>query len=974
MRARIGFRRLGGAAVCALLTASTALAERPRLEDAAARAEALEAQIDARLASGPESAPATADLLAALTELTELRVASGQIDLALESGQEALGELGTGSDPRVESALRLHLSSALLAAGRIEEAMESSRQAEALARGLEDARSLAAALGQRAAVHVERGELASGLDLFRRSLEQWRRVEGAEHERARVLSAKGRVYFQVSNFNRARTLWLEARKIYRREGDFECAALSTARIADLYDELGWAGMALEAYGEAVEFAERAAAPDLLAEILAAQADFHLDRGRAQKALPEIDRALAAEEDAEAVLLAASRPSSAPASLGARRARLLGSRAFALLALGESAAAEASFRRLLERLAASPPAAGASAKAGNEDSGWRERLAVEARLALADLERRGGRRSAALALAEQAVRGARSRALQRSEPELLIDGLELRAELQAELGQSRAAFLSQREYGALRSRRIQTLYDERLDEMRTRFELERSEEQMEFARRHKALRAGELARQRQLLRTAVTVSLPLVVLVGLLFGVYRQRQQQATILTHLQQQRRVNAQLREVDRIRDDFLANTSHELRTPLYGIVGLAESLTDAPEIPRAARAALRAIVEGGLRLATVINDILDYSKLRRREIELAPEPVELHSLADVVLTLARPRATGRGLGLINGVRRDLPLAHADASRLQQVLQHLLLLAIRSAPSGKIEIAVRWRQPEGQDAGRLRLEVLSRPAGGRAPEATSAPFVKCSDPVTQTSGEDLGLAISARLVELHGSALCERRGPEGLSFRFDLPEAESKPVKPSADQRSAGAAADEGDADGPLLLVVDDEPIVLQVVSQHLRTMDYRVLTASSGIEALTLFGQHRFDLVLLDVMMPRMSGFQVCREIRKEHALEDLPVLFLSAKGRAEDRVVGFEEGGNDYLTKPIARDELLARVAAHLDLLAIQREQSREIKQLRGLLPICSSCRKIRDQNDQWTRLEEYIDEHSEAQLNAVRCPDC
>ncbi|MCP4963080.1 MAG: response regulator transcription factor, partial [Actinomycetia bacterium] len=132
--------------------------------------------------------------------------------------------------------------------------------------------------------------------------------------------------------------------------------------------------------------------------------------------------------------------------------------------------------------------------------------------------------------------------------------------------------------------------------------------------------------------------------------------------------------------------------------------------------------------------------------------------------------------------------------------------------------------------------------------------------------------------------------------------------------------------------------------------------------------------DLVLLDVMMPRMSGYQVCRTIREQRSRDELPVIFLSAKNRDTDRVAGFEEGANDYLAKPIARSELLARVEAHLELLEVHRGQLEEDLVLRGLLPICCVCKKIRDDGGYWNQLEVYIHQHSEAEFSHGICPEC
>ncbi|MEM8934619.1 MAG: response regulator, partial [Acidobacteriota bacterium] len=171
-----------------------------------------------------------------------------------------------------------------------------------------------------------------------------------------------------------------------------------------------------------------------------------------------------------------------------------------------------------------------------------------------------------------------------------------------------------------------------------------------------------------------------------------------------------------------------------------------------------------------------------------------------------------------------------------------------------------------------------------------------------------------------------------------------------------------------------DDEPVVRLVVYHHLADEGYRLISASNGPEALDALDREAIDLVLLDVMMPRMSGYEVCRRIRETRSRDELPVLFLSAKSHTDDRVAGFEVGGNDYLVKPIARDELLARARAHLELSAMAKRQAAETRTLRGLLPICSSCKKIRDDGGYWKQVEVYISQHSGAQFSHGICPDC
>ncbi|MCP4662510.1 MAG: response regulator, partial [bacterium] len=143
----------------------------------------------------------------------------------------------------------------------------------------------------------------------------------------------------------------------------------------------------------------------------------------------------------------------------------------------------------------------------------------------------------------------------------------------------------------------------------------------------------------------------------------------------------------------------------------------------------------------------------------------------------------------------------------------------------------------------------------------------------------------------------------------------------------------------------------------------------------------QEELDLVLLDVMMPKMSGYEVCRLIRERHSLQQLPVIFLTAKNQVSDLVEAYSVGANDFLAKPVAKSELLARVRPHLDLLAIHRrledlvtERMAQVKVLRGMLPICARCKRIRDDGGYWNQLEIYIDRHSEATFSHGFCPEC
>lgn len=164
-------------------------------------------------------------------------------------------------------------------------------------------------------------------------------------------------------------------------------------------------------------------------------------------------------------------------------------------------------------------------------------------------------------------------------------------------------------------------------------------------------------------------------------------------------------------------------------------------------------------------------------------------------------------------------------------------------------------------------------------------------------------------------------------------------------------------------LLIVDDEPHNIQLLGNILKQEGYNVEFATSGEEALDWVNNEPFDLILLDVMMPGMNGYEVCKTIKDNIATKHIPIIFLTAKTESGDVVRGFEAGGSDYITKPFQTVELLARVKVHV-----------EMKILRGLLPICARCKDIRNDQGTWSQIEAYLQEHSALLFSHSLCPKC
>ncbi|MBI9083181.1 MAG: response regulator [Desulfobacterales bacterium] len=395
---------------------------------------------------------------------------------------------------------------------------------------------------------------------------------------------------------------------------------------------------------------------------------------------------------------------------------------------------------------------------------------------------------------------------------------------------------------------------------------------------------------------------------------------------------LNRQLQRLDQLKDEFLANTSHELRTPLTGIIGLAESLMDgvAGPLNENAVANLSMIVTSGQRLANLVNDILDFSRLRHRDLILVRRPVDLFATVDVVLAISRPLTEGRTVMLDNRVPADLPSVDADENRLQQILFNLVGNAVKFTETGAVTVSARIQD------GMAKISVIDTGIGIPQDrlEGIFESFEQVDGSIArQYGGTGLGLAVTRQLVELHGGFIhVESQAGKGSVFRFTLPLADGKAVTETVLAQNRVSRVIDGTMDasdsmnlaegvpsGPTILVVDDEPVNLQVLTNHLSMQNYRVTQVTGGQEALNIIddmaaGGRRFDLVLLDVMMPKMSGYEVCQRLREKFPPDALPVVMLTAKNRVEDLVAGLEAGANDYLTKPFSKAELLARIRNH------------------------------------------------------------
>jgi len=377
---------------------------------------------------------------------------------------------------------------------------------------------------------------------------------------------------------------------------------------------------------------------------------------------------------------------------------------------------------------------------------------------------------------------------------------------------------------------------------------------------------------------------------------------------LERERAVNDRLRQVDSLKDQLLTDVSHELRTPLNGIVGLAESLAQDPWLAEREPVAedLGMIALSGKRLGHMVNNLIDYARLRKEILPCRRSPVSIREAAQKALALCRPLAQEKGLALVNACPADLPPVLANERMLRQALYNLVDNAVKFTERGGVRVEAR--------VGSGRLEGAVIDTGPGIPEERLGhifqPFEQGDGSIIREHpGAGLGLTVAHDLIALMGGELTARaHASRGAELHFHLPLA--------ASPLTAANGEAPGDARGPHVLIVDDDRVNRRVVRRFLEKADFRLSEAADGEAALRLLRNQRdIDLVLLDIMMPRMSGYEFCRAVRGESSLGRLPVLFLTAKDSSESKEMARAAGGDDFLTKPVSREQLLTRVQALL-----------------------------------------------------------
>ncbi|MFQ5569295.1 MAG: two-component regulator propeller domain-containing protein [Rhodothermales bacterium] len=465
----------------------------------------------------------------------------------------------------------------------------------------------------------------------------------------------------------------------------------------------------------------------------------------------------------------------------------------------------------------------------------------------------------------------------------------------------------------------------------------------------------------------------MILVGSIFGTYKRRVRRlkahAVTLKRLVEERtrdlRAEKQkteeqaekLLELEQVKDRFFANISHEFRTPLTLILGPVQDAMDGMfgPVDDRLRKQLEVMQRSGLRLHGLINQLLDLSKLEVGRMELRAQRHDLVKFIKEIVLSFSSHAERRSVALqYHTLYEHLPV-YFDADKLEKVISNLLSNALKFTPKhGKVRVNVL----EVMDESGSFVEVRVKDTGQGIPDE-ELPFIFDRFHQVDTSmtreheGSGIGLALAKELVELHGGTIdVESESGFGTTFIVrlrkgtdhlrpeEIVEAGEEPPEEDAFDRAIPRATlltltadtekeppplDEADApgDAPTILIVEDNADVREYLKLHLGEF-YHLVEAADGVEGLARAKKLRPDLVISDVMMPEMDGVALCRALKKDAALNHIPVILLTAKASEESKLEGLETGADDYICKPFSTEELLVRVENLIEVRRLLRQR--------------------------------------------------
>jgi PAS domain S-box-containing protein len=408
-------------------------------------------------------------------------------------------------------------------------------------------------------------------------------------------------------------------------------------------------------------------------------------------------------------------------------------------------------------------------------------------------------------------------------------------------------------------------------------------------------------------------------IGGQMGQFTQRKRAEEELAELfTRERAARADAEKANRLKDEFLATLSHELRTPLNAVIGWSRMLGSGRLDRESAKHAQEVIERNAWAQKQIIEDILDVSRVITGKLPLNLGPVDVITMIDAALDAVRPAMEAKEIQIDTVIDAGLKMVSGDADRLQQVVWNILSNAAKFTPNGgRVEISV------SQTTTHVQIQVKDT-GPGIDPEFLPYVFERFRQADGSTTrkhgGLGLGLAIVRHLVELHGGTIGVENRPEGrgatFTVRLPLPSGELLA------ETLAGAASafketrtEQANLEGLQILIVDDERDALDLITVELAQHGAKIVAVTTAEEALAVLAQGNFDLLISDIGMPNMDGYDLIRRIRKQEVSTDkrLPAVALTAYARIQDRMQAILAGFSTHIPKPVDAAELVTVVAS-------------------------------------------------------------
>jgi len=375
---------------------------------------------------------------------------------------------------------------------------------------------------------------------------------------------------------------------------------------------------------------------------------------------------------------------------------------------------------------------------------------------------------------------------------------------------------------------------------------------------------------------------------------------------------------EANRAKSTFLANMSHELRTPLNAIIGYSEMLEeetrDSGKIENVQD--LRKIQASGKHLLSLINDVLDLSKIEAGKMVLHLETFEVSQVIEEMVTTLQPAAAKNGNSIHVQLAKNVNMMRADITKVRQILFNLLSNACKFTDHGSVSVNVEQIKVEDRDWIQFQVRDNGIGISARQKQNLFQEFAQADASIARKyGGTGLGLAITHRFVQMmKGHIGVESEIGQGAVFTVGLPAQvviETADSAPSESASKLAAVPAETKTGLETILVIDDDPSVRDLMSRFLTRLDFRVVAAANGEEGIRLAKQFHPLLITLDVVMPDCDGWTVLKKLKSDSELAEIPVIMVTI---VDNEAMGLDLGASNYLIKPVDRDRLAVLVEKH------------------------------------------------------------